>query len=190
MTTTPPIRRTLAGRLGAVTALVCATLVAGAVTATTASASVAVEGATAYSSNGDPIAGWDWLRDPGDYAEWTFAMADVDGAQPRSAYLNVSALVTNRVTGGSGYSIKNARFTISCSAFTQDMGVRLGNPFRPLDPEDSGGIGYSAYGASATHVKLARFSSCDTITVRTAYPFGSGRHAAFRADSVTLAFRR
>ncbi len=188
--TTSSTRTTLRFRLGTLTALAGAALLASTLTATAASASVAVESATSYSSNGDPISGWDWLRDPGDYAEWTFATADFAEAMPRSAYLNVGALVTNRVNGGSGYSVKNARFTVSCSTFTQDMGVRLSNPFRPLDPEDSGGIGYAAYGASNTHVKLARFSSCATITVRTAYPFGSGRHVAFRADSVTLAFRR
>lgn len=162
----------------------------GALAAPPASALVAVETASSYVSDGDPVAGWDWLRGPGDYAQWTFAMSGLDDALPRSAYLNVSALVTNRANGGSGYSVKNARFTVSCAAFTQDMGVRLDNPFRPLDPQDSGGIGYAAYGASTTHIKVARFSSCDTITVRTAYPFGSGRHVAFRADSVSVAFRR
>ena len=185
--------RTAARRAGALLAAVAAPaalIAAGAVAATPASASVLVEGAISYSADGDPVAGWDWLRGPGDYAQWTFAMADLRSASPRSAYLNVSALVTNGINGGSGYSVKNARFTVSCSAFTQDMGVRLNNPFRPLDPQDSGGVGYAAYGASTTHIKVARFSSCESITVRTAYPFGSGRHVAFRADSVTLAFRR
>ena len=177
-----------ARRTCAVLAALAALVTAGA--ASPASASVFVEAASSYSADGDRVAGWDWLRDPGDYAQWTFAMADLSSAKPRSAYLNVNTLVTNGVNGGSGYSVKNARFTVSCSAFTQDMGVRLDNPFRPLDPQDSAGVGYASYGASTTHVKVARFSSCESIVVRTAYPFGSGRHVAFRADSVTLAFRR
>lgn len=148
--------------------------------------------ALTYSSNGADISGWNWVRGPGQQATWTFDIAALAPASARSVHLNVSALVTNRASGGSGYSAKGVKFLLSCDPARRPtrVAVNLFNPFRPLDPADSGGVGYAAYGSSPTFARLLRSPGCTTLTVTTAYPYSAGRHIGFRSDSVTLGFNR
>ncbi|CAB4740304.1 unannotated protein [freshwater metagenome] len=155
-----------------------------------ASATAASLGATTYTANADNIAGWDWVRSAGQNAVWTFDLAGLSGARSRSAYLNVSGLVTNGVTGGSGYSAMSVKFNATCESGSQLLIAKLVNPFRPTDPVNSGGIGYAAYGASSSSVNLPKFAGCTTLTVTAAYPFTSGRHIAFKKDALTIGFSK
>lgn len=156
-----------------------------------ANATAASLGATSYASNGAQINGWNWVRSGGESATWTFDVSTLTPVQKRSVFLNVNALVTNGVNGGSGFSAKNVKFLVTCTAGARALRytVNLINPFRPVDPADSGGLGYAAYGSSTSGLNLAR-GTCTTVTVTTAAPFVGGRHIAFRADAATLGYRR
>lgn len=145
-------------------------------------------GASSYTSTGADIAGWNWVRGTGQSATWTFDVAGLATAQPRSIYLNVSALVTNGADGGSGYSASSVKFDVSCATGRQLLIVKLTNPFKPMDPGNSNGVGYAAYGASGAALNLDKFVGCSTLTVTTAYPFTSGRHVAFNQQSAILGF--
>ncbi len=155
-----------------------------------ASATAASLGAASYASTGADIAGWNWVRSPGNTATWTFDVAGLAGAKPHSIYLNVTALVTNGANGGSGYSASAVKFNVTCGASSKLLVTRLYNPFKPMDPANSGGLGYYAYGASSSFLDLAKFPGCTTLTVTSAFPFTSGRHVAFNQGSVTLGFSR
>lgn len=178
-----PIRATMLAILAAI--LVVAAPGAG-------FAAAASSPATSYSSTGDLIAGWNWVRSPGQSATWTFDTAALAAARRGSVRLNVSALVTNRVNGGSGYSASGVKFLVTCASDGRAvrLTVTLANPFRPIDPADSGGVGYQAYGASTSPLLLTRFAGCPVLTVSTAGPYRSGRHIAFKAESLTLGFSR
>lgn len=156
-----------------------------------ANAAAASLGATSYTSNGAVINSWNWLRTPGESATWTFDVSGLTNPQKRAVHLNVAALVTNTYNGGSGYSAKGVKFAVTCQLGARPLRptVNLNNPFRPIDPADSGGLGYAAYGASTSAMNLAR-AGCTTLTVTTSAPFTGGRHVAFKSDSVTLGYRR
>jgi hypothetical protein len=156
----------------------------------TASATAASLGATTYTANADNIAGWDWVRSGGQNAVWTFDLAGLAGARTRSAYLNVNGLVTNGVNGGSGYSAMSVKFLATCDTRSQLLTAKLVNPFRPIDPANSGGIGYAAYGSSSAPISLPKFAGCTTMTVTVAFPFTSGRHIAFKKDALTIGFSK
>ena len=79
-----------------------------------ASASVGVDNAAAFTSNGTSSGGWTWVHQDTDRASWTFNITSLQVAKPGTVYLNVDALVSNRVEGGSGYSASSVRFTASC----------------------------------------------------------------------------
>ena len=152
-------------------------------------ASAGALGASTYTSSGAEIAGWNWVRGTGQTATWTFDVAGLSTAQPNSIYLNVNALVTNGVNGGSGYSAYAVKFTVACDTGRQLLVVKLANPFKPMDPANSNGLGYAAYGPSSSFLSLGKFAGCSTLTVTTAYPFTSGRHIAFNQQSAVLGFR-
>ncbi len=90
--------------------------------------------------------GWYWLRTEGDSVRWVFNPLEMSGGiVPKSLFLMVHAKVTNGLEGGSGYET-TLNFKVSGNGITKLVKVRLHNPFRPVDPEPSGGIGYDAYG--------------------------------------------
>lgn len=146
---------------------------------------VALTGASSYTSNGDLIAGWHWLRSPGHSATYTFDVRAVSSA--KSAYLNASFLVTNGVNGGCGYG-GNVKLEIS-----NNLGKRtsttltLNNPFRPQDPENSHGVGYEAYGACS--IPTSVWSGASTIKVQVTNPSPSTRHVAVKREGLVLATR-
>ncbi|MEZ5116975.1 MAG: hypothetical protein R2737_11990 [Candidatus Nanopelagicales bacterium] len=143
-----------------------------------------------FSSSGDQISGWYWLRSTGQSATWTFSKAAIAGHKRSSVHLNVSALVTNKASGGSGYSA-TAKFYVSSGRQTQTVVVYLRNPFRPIDPDFSNGVGYAAYGAASSPLKTALIADPEsTITVTVAYPFPSKRHVAFQESSLFLGYRK
>lgn len=147
-------------------------------------------GADTYTSNGADIAGWNWVRGAGDTATWTFPVSGLATASTtRSIYLNVSALVTNGVNGGSGYSASGVKFYVTCPTGSQLLVVYLKNPWKPVDLANSSGLGYAAYGASGSPLQMKKFAGCPSLTVTVTYPFPSGRHVAFNQQSVVLGFR-
>ena len=160
------------------------------VVAQPASAAAVVQPAASFSSTGSVIADWYWVRDPGQAATWTFDVTPLATSKPSSIYLNVNALVTNGVDGGSGFTATGVKFTASCNGQSQVLTMSLNNPFKPRDPANSGGVGYAAYGSSSAALNLKRFPGCATLTISTTAPYPAGRHVAFRQDSAFLAFSR
>ena len=156
----------------------------------TANAAASDIGATTFNSNGDAIAGWNWVRNTGQQASWTFDLEGLADARARSAYLNVSGLVTNGTNGGSGYSASSVKFQATCETGSQLLLVKMVNPFRPTDPQDSAGLGYAAYGASSSPLNLPKFEGCTTLTVTAAFPYTAGRHIAFKQESLTIGYSK
>jgi hypothetical protein len=119
--------------------------------------------ASSYSSNGDLISGWNWLRNSADTAEWTFNVTPLQSAKRGTVYINVSALVTKGVNGGAGYSGSISLTFVGVK--TSYTSVMLNNPFRPKDSSYTPtgythGVGYQAYGAVAVP-----FSAYDGATL-------------------------
>ena len=83
-----------------------------------------------FNSNGHLISGWHWLRSAGHTATWTFDGAKLAGADPTKVYINVTALVTNGVNGGSGFDTP-LRLQVAAGSTTQTVTVALKNPFKP-----------------------------------------------------------
>lgn len=179
-------------RFAALTAAIVSTAALGVSAAlpTVASATAMTEGASTYTSNGSEISGWNWVRETGNYATWNFDADSLDEARSKTVYLNVNALVTNGTNGGSGYSADSVKFLVTCGSKSYKSKVKLSNPYRPVDSQNSNGVGYSAYGASSSPLKFKSFTACDEITVRVAYPFLSGRHIAFKKESVVLGYSK
>jgi hypothetical protein len=72
-------------------------------------------------------------------ASWTFTIGSLQSAKDSKIYLNVDALVSNRVEAGSGYSASSVRFVARCGDVRQALRVKLVNPFR----QSSLALGYS-----------------------------------------------
>ncbi|HEX7626872.1 MAG TPA: hypothetical protein VF379_07420 [Gaiellaceae bacterium] len=138
-----------------------------------------------FQSNGAYINGWYWVRSPGQTATWTFDAAALQAARPASVNLNLAALVTNGVSGGSGYST-TVRASVSNGVRTRTTGIYLTNPFRPTDPEDSGGIGYQAYGHA--YLSSSVWKGATTITVTISYPTTRGYHVAVNRDALLIGY--
>lgn len=143
--------------------------------------------AARFQSSGDPIGGWYWLRAGGHSATWTFDTSELRAARPGSVYLNFSPLVTNRLNGGSGHDV-NCRVTIE-GAGARTLTIPLDNPFRPVDPESSGGIGYQAYGHSTAPIPPTLLSS-DRITVTVSYPFTPNYHLAVNREAMVIGYSK
>jgi hypothetical protein len=131
------------------------------------------------------VHGWNWLKQAGQIAEWTWKPIDVD---PAEACLNFELLVTNKSNGGSGYSCRvkviindlEGNFVFSGTAM-------LSNPFRPKYPDDTNGVGYPAYG-SFCGSKLGRILKKGFKARIEWPPPGSHNHFAVSRDKVTLAY--
>jgi hypothetical protein len=153
---------------------------------------IATMKATGYTSNGDLIQGWHWLRNSGNTAQWTFNVADLQSATRNSVYLNMTGLVTKGVNGGSGYSGGlNVQFV---GARTVNLGVYLTNPFRPKETSymptgHTQGIGYTAYGAVV--VPRSAYQGATTLQVivsRNSNATSANLHIAVNKDSPLIAY--
>lgn len=153
-----------------------------------ASASVGVDNASAFTSNGTSSAGWTWVHQDTDRASWTFNITSLQAAKPGTVYLNVDALVSNRVEGGSGYSASSVRFVASCDNARQVLKVKLVNPFRPVFSGNSLGLGWAATGHSTAPLRMARFDGCSQITVTTGGSYARDRAIGFRQASLSLGY--
>ncbi len=145
-----------------------------------------------YTSNGDLVSGWHWQRNPANTAEWTFNVTGLQTAKRGTVYLNVTGLVTNRVSGGSGISGGlNVQFV---GTRTVNLGVYLTNPFRPKDLKHAPtgytqGIGYQAYGAVAVPVSAYKGASTMKVIVsRNSMSVTQGLHIAVNKDSPLIAY--
>lgn len=145
-----------------------------------------------YASNGVLINGWHWLRTSGATSEWTFDVTGLQGARSGSVYLNMTALVTKGINGGSGYSGSlSVQFV---GAHTTTGGITLTNPFRPRDSRttptgDTQGVGYQAYGA--TSVSSWAYGGATTLKVivsRSSTSVRSDIHIATSKDGPFLAY--
>lgn len=121
-------------------------------------------------------------------ASWTFNITSLQSAKKGSVFLNVDALVSNRVDGGSGYSASRVRFTAACGDKRQVFKVKLVNPFRPIFSRNSLGIGWSASGHSSSPLRLSKFEGCSQITVTTGGPYARDRAIGFRQSSLSRGF--
>lgn len=100
-----------------------------------------------FYSNGVLIQGSYWCREQGDYLEWSWKPVDIMGTVEEAA-VNFNLLVTNKVNGGSGYSVRVIVqiLTLEGRKVYSDF-VDIRNPFLPIFAGDSRGVGYAAYGA-------------------------------------------
>ena len=174
------IHRTLAAASAAAALLLAAPGIA--------SASVGVDNAAAFTSNGTSSGGWTWVHQDTDTASWTFNITSLQVAKPGTVYLNVDALVSNRVEGGSGYSASSVRFTASCGNARQVLKVKLVNPFRPVFSGDTLGLGWAATGHSSSPLRLSKFDGCSQITITTGGPYAQERAIGFRQASLSLGY--
>jgi hypothetical protein len=125
-----------------------AMLLAAAPTATQ-SQQIATIKPLSYTSNGDLVNGWHWLRSNAQTSEWMFDVSGMQNAKSGTTYLNFTALVTKGVNGGSGQSGSLKVLFVGAKSVTSSVG--LVNPFRPKDwsfrPTGyTQGIGYVAHG--------------------------------------------
>jgi hypothetical protein len=121
---------------------------------------------TSFTSNGDLINGWYWLRSNAQTAEWMFDISALPGAKRNQVFINFSCLVTKGVNGSCGYS---GSLSISfVGAKTVKSSVSLVNPFRPREYPgniigNTGGVGYIAYGAVG--VPYTAYNGATTLKV-------------------------
>lgn len=120
-------------RMYVLVVLLCLAL---AITATVVWGRAQTTGQTDFQTNGNLIAGSYWLRSSGHTATWTF---DVSQLQGRKVYINFNPLVTNGVNGGAGYDT-TCKATVKIGPKTATMSIPVVNPYRPIDPANSGGV--------------------------------------------------
>ncbi len=173
-----------AGILARAFALVIALTAVGVATGANAQ-SLTTRAPRDYQSNGASIAGWNWLRSSGDYAEWTWTAVPTTAGD---ACLNLSFLVTNGANGGAGYSATIHIQIISSSGRVRTTSVRLANPFRPTVPTNTNGVGYPAYGAVCSQDILSLLAPGTKLRIE--WTPAAGMHVAVRRDGVLLAYAR
>ncbi len=145
------------------------------------------QGEKSFNSNGALISGWYWLRASGHTATWTFDASALQGAKPNSVYLNFTPLCTNAANGGSGYDTTVKLIVTGNKPHTAS--ISLVNPYRPIDPEHSHGIGYQCYGHSSSLPK-GLWQGASTIKVVASFPFPNGRHVAVNANCLSIGYSK
>ena len=145
------------------------------------------QGSANFNSNGSLISGWYWLRSSGNTATWTFNASALQGAGANSVYINFNPLCTNGTNGGSGYDCAVKLAIVGNRTHTANVNVV--NPYRPVDPSNSGGIGYQCYGHS-TNIPASVWQGAKKITVTVSYPFPSSRHVAVNAGCMSIGYSK
>jgi len=161
----------------------CLVLIGGGVMAYT----LYTRAADSFTSNGNLISGWYWLRATGHYAEWTWNAGETREPN-RDACLNFSVLVTNRASGGSGYECNlRVRVLDLQGNLVTTRTLVLDNYFRPINSTNSGGVGYAAYGATCS-INIGR-TVVEGFKVRVDWPpLNRTYHVAVKQESVGLAY--
>jgi hypothetical protein len=110
--------------------------------------SVVVVSADTFTSDGDLINGWYWLRDAGynDKGVWTFSGLPT-ATKGNRIVIFFKPLVTNSVSGGPG-SDSSVVVKYSTTSGEEIKPVALTNPHSEIkDSRDSHGYGYETYGS-------------------------------------------
>ena len=143
--------------------------------------------ASEYTSNGALISGWNWLRASGDTASWTFDASGLQAAKRGTVFLNLNALATKGVSGGSGWSGSLSLKFVGTN--TKKATVSVSNPFRPRSTTDSAGVGYAAYGSVAIPMSVYRGATTITISaVRSRSSVSHDIHVANNKAGAIIAF--
>lgn len=68
--------------------------------------------------------------------------------------------------------------------------VELVNPFRPIDPADSAGLGYAVYGIAQINDQalLKDFIASGDLRIR--FVWTEGYHVAVKADTIKVSFSK
>lgn len=149
------------------------------------SQSFSLEGFTAnkFRSNGSLIQGWYWLRDSAlqHYAEWTF-----ENIPPGNTdlTLDITALATNQVSGGRGFS---ATFRLiygfpgsgTMGGVFQTAEITLPNVSPPNDP-----VGYTCH--ALVNIPRSFIAGATTFFFRIERISPNDNHVAFNQESITL----
>ncbi len=137
--------------------------------------------ATGYSSTGDLIMGWHWIRRPGAYSQWNFPAISAH----KISAICVSALSTNQTNGGAGY---DSRVLVGIKVdgkpvkwFRRPLILRNACPCIKY-PGFSNGIGYHSYGC-----RRIKLPTNKPFSILLKYP-GKGHHTATRKDSVKVIY--
>jgi len=159
------------------------------------------------------INGWYWLRpDCRQYADWLFSATDVAGVHPDDpyVYVNLGTLVTNGVSGGSGWDthvslevwlVKSPEDVLGLKEpigrkILGRSSVTLENHFRPQMEADTQGVGYQAW-ADMTRIPAGDIAKY-TLTygpllvvrvIRLGAAENQPEHIAVNQDCVSLAYR-
>lgn len=138
------------------------------------------------------IIGWDWLRRPGAMVTVYFDGSEFEGCDPSRVRLHVSALCTDRSSGGAGYTT-NLTFHMYAGSVSHACRVKMENPFGAPNPNLTTGEGYRIRGESTLLPGnlIEQAISTGELKAVIAWPAdlsqGADRHVAFRKDSLTLA---
>ncbi|MEA3453946.1 MAG: hypothetical protein U9R12_03330 [Candidatus Caldatribacteriota bacterium] len=134
-------------------------------------------------SNGNLIQGWYWLRDPAcqDYMEWTFKNIPPGNTD---LTLDITALATNRSSGGKGFS---AKFKLiygfpgsgSMGGVFKTAEITLPNISPPNDP-----VGYTCHGLVTVPRDFMAGASTFFFRIERISP--NDNHVAFNQESITL----
>ncbi len=108
------------------------------------------------SQNCAKIAGWDWLRRSGASAQYVFKVPPIQRPFLDKVFLNFEGLCTNGVNGGAGYDCIII-FKLQCGDETTACTIKLFNPYRPVDPHNSNGVGYKVYGYGQISPEFLRY---------------------------------
>lgn len=132
---------------------------------------VRVESATSFVSTGDLIADWYWLRDSGKTAtaRWTFTGLPITSgiAKNNKVYVRLDPLVTNRASGGAGYSTSVQLSYVSRAGITYRRTVNMANLHPEMkDTRDSSGWGYQASGVFDIPVSRIPLDGSLVITMK------------------------
>ena len=144
--------------------------------------------------NGALINGWHWMRttNPQAAATWRFHVdpAELNGADLSTFYITVDAAVTNGVNGGSGYARSVKLQVRSDTGAWVPITVELVNPFRPIDPADSAGLGYAVYGVAQINDQTVLNAFMATGDLRVRLVWTDGYHVAVKADTIKVSFSK
>jgi len=128
-----------------------------------------------FYSNGPAIVGWNWLRSPGHYAEWTFRVPA--GISVKRAAVCFSSLSTNTRNGGAGFD----SHLKAVASGTRPSMLRLYNDCPCLVyPRNSRGIGYTSHGCLRNVYPIPG----ETFELRVKYI--GGHHSAMKRASAKL----
>jgi hypothetical protein len=146
--------------------------------------SVGVVSSDTFTSNGDLIGDWYWLRDAG-YSNsgiWTFSGLPAT-TRGNSIVIFIDPLVTNGAGGGPG-SETSVVVKYSTASGEESKTAKLTNPQSKIkDPRDSQGYGYKTYGSVS--VPLPRDGDLKVQLLRTS---GKPEHVAVNKECCILEF--